>query len=121
MASPDFRVAGRTSLEIAGGQGTAEAGEYDAATVPDSLGGGPNRVLFEVGDCLTLIETNHSYLTAPGTGGIVSIVGLMCADADYVPIVSRVCVQVVMVNTGRACFRSVNKRIHKSCSPIGVL
>ena len=41
------------------GQGTAKAGEHKAATTPDPLDGGPNRVLSGGGSCLTLIETNH--------------------------------------------------------------
>ena len=49
------------SPEVANGQGTAKAGEHQAATAPDPLGGEPNGVLFEGGDCFTLIETNQEH------------------------------------------------------------
>ena len=52
-------ASGRASSEITRGRGAAKAGERRAATTPDPLDGRPNYALFEVGDCLTLLETNH--------------------------------------------------------------
>ena len=53
-------ASGRAPPEVANGQGAAKAGEHQAATASAALRGGPNRALFEDGDCLTLIETNHN-------------------------------------------------------------
>jgi len=52
-------ASGRAPPEVTSGQGAAKAGEHQAAAASTAFRGGPNRVLFEGGDCLTLIETNQ--------------------------------------------------------------